>query len=337
MKKVLIVSLVCAMYGLFSTNVKAQDGIPVYLDYLSDNLYLLHPSMAGAAQCGKVRLTARQQWFDTNNAPNLQTLSFNTHIGRNSGIGAILMNDENGFHSQTGLYLSYAYHLDLTDSNELSRLSFGLSAGIVDSNLDETSFDLTDFDPVIAGIIQSDIYFNIDVGASYFYNNFSAHFTIKNLAFQNRDIFTEEFESANQRRYIATLAYYWKPDEEKKWALEPSVLYHYIERTDENFFDINLKGYYDVSFGQLWAALSYRRSSDGAQFFRGFNAGVEDQRLEYFSPLVGVNYGNFMFAYTYSYQNGDIVFDNGGFHQITLGLNFSCKEERWHCDCPAVN
>jgi hypothetical protein len=31
----------------------------VYSDYLSDNYYLLHPSMAGAANCSKIRLTAR--------------------------------------------------------------------------------------------------------------------------------------------------------------------------------------------------------------------------------------------------------------------------------------
>ena len=55
----------------------AQDGIPIYSDYFADNLYLLHPSMAGAATHNQVRLTARQQWFDQDEAPNLQTLSYN--------------------------------------------------------------------------------------------------------------------------------------------------------------------------------------------------------------------------------------------------------------------
>jgi hypothetical protein len=40
----------------------AQEGIAVYSDYLSDNYYLIHP-MAGAANCKKIRLTARKQWF----------------------------------------------------------------------------------------------------------------------------------------------------------------------------------------------------------------------------------------------------------------------------------
>jgi hypothetical protein len=44
-------------------NILCSRGNSVYSDYLSDNYYLLHPSMAGAANCSKIRLTARKQWF----------------------------------------------------------------------------------------------------------------------------------------------------------------------------------------------------------------------------------------------------------------------------------
>ena len=71
---------------------------------------------------------------------------------------------------------------------DLNQLSFGLSAGLTQSRLDETQFDLTDFDPVIGGIIQSTSYFNVDAGLSYNFLDFSAHFTVKNIIFQNRSI-----------------------------------------------------------------------------------------------------------------------------------------------------
>jgi len=58
---------------IWSSSIFAQDGIPVYADYFSSNLYLLHPSMAGAASYNQIRLTARKQWFDQQDAPNLQT------------------------------------------------------------------------------------------------------------------------------------------------------------------------------------------------------------------------------------------------------------------------
>src|SRR6187401_3170962 len=82
-----------------------------YSDYLTDNYYLIHPSMAGASNCAKIRLTGRQQWFGSDDSPSLNTLSFNGRISDRSGAGIILYNDENGYHSQKGVKLSYAHHI----------------------------------------------------------------------------------------------------------------------------------------------------------------------------------------------------------------------------------
>ena len=68
LKKLYLLAVVLVGQYTFS-----QEGLPVYSDYLSDNYYLLHPSMAGAANCTKLRLTARQQWFGQQDAPSLQT------------------------------------------------------------------------------------------------------------------------------------------------------------------------------------------------------------------------------------------------------------------------
>ena len=40
---------------IFNTKSYAQEGLPIYSDYLTDNFYLLYPSMAGASNCTKVR------------------------------------------------------------------------------------------------------------------------------------------------------------------------------------------------------------------------------------------------------------------------------------------
>ena len=61
---------------LFSQIVISQEGLPVYTDYLTDNYYLIHPSMAGVANCSKVRLTARQQWFGHEDAPKLSVAPY---------------------------------------------------------------------------------------------------------------------------------------------------------------------------------------------------------------------------------------------------------------------
>jgi type IX secretion system PorP/SprF family membrane protein len=315
--------------------LKAQEGLPVYSDYLSDNYYLIHPSMAGAANCAKVRLTARKQWFGQDDAPQLQTLSYNGKVSDRAGAGVIVFNDKNGYHSQKGVKATYAYHLLFSrDEVDLNQLSFGLSAGFIQSQLNETEFIQSgDFDPIIDGtIVQRDSYFNFDIGASYNFLNFYAHATVKNVVETRRDIYTV-YESDNLRKYLLSAGYLFGNRDKILW--EPSLLFQLTERTKEKAIDINLKAYKNLDFGSLWAGLSYRRSFDGAEYLN-INS-VEKQNLQFFSPIVGVNYKNFMMAYTYSQVAGAVRFDNGGYHQITLGLNLFCKRQKYDCECPAIN
>lgn len=323
------------VFILVSHNSFSQEGIAVYSDYLSDNYHLIHPSMAGAANCAKIRLTARKQWFDQVDAPALQTLSFNGRVGVKSGMGIILFSDKNGYHSQKGVKFSYAHHIMFSrDEIDLNQLSFGMSVGLIQSQLDETEFlQSGDFDPIIDGtIVQKDSYFNIDIGASYNYLDFYVHGTVKNAIETRRGIYTE-YESDNLRKYLVSAGYVFGDKDRILW--EPSILFQLVDKTKEKTIDINIKAYKNFDFGKLWGGLSYRRSFDGAEFLSG-NA-IFSQKLQYITPIVGVNFQNYMFAYTYSHVSGDIKFDNGGYHQITLGINLFCKRERYECNCPAIN
>ena len=324
--KLLIVFLITTFYTY------SQEGIPVYSDYLSDNYYLIHPSMAGAANCAKIRLTARKQWFGQEDAPTLQTLSFNGRIGERSGAGIIVFNDKNGYHSEKGVKLTYAHHIMFSrDEVDLNQLSFGISGGLIQNQLDETNFGGT-FDPIVFGSIQKDSYFNVDFGASYNYLNFYAHATVQGVLETRRELYTD-YESDNLRKFLFSAGYVFGKRENITW--EPSILFQLFDQTKEKSIDLNLKAYKNLDFGSLWAALSYRRSFDGAQFSSG--SGVSTQKLQYFTPIVGVNFKNFMFAYTYSQVTGDVKFDTGGYHQITLGVNIFCRKERYDCNCPAIN
>ena len=327
--KILVAMLISTCFAF------SQEGIPVYSDYLSDNYYLIHPSMAGAANCAKVRFTGRKQWFDQADAPELQTLSFNGRVNEKTGAGVILFNDKNGYHSQKGIKLTYAYHLMFSrDEIDLNQLSFGISAGFIQSLLDETEFlQSGNFDPIINGeIVQKDAYFNVDFGASYNFLDFYTHVTVKNAVETRRNIYTE-FESDNLRKYLLSAGYIFGNREKILW--EPSLLFQMVEKTREKAIDINMKAYKNMDFGRLWAGLSYRRSFDGAEFLNG--GGVTSQKLQYITPIVGVNFNKFMFAYTYSQLSGAVKFDNGAYHQITLGIDLFCKPAKYECNCPAIN
>lgn len=327
---------------LIPCSILAQEGIPVYADYLSDNLYLVHPSMAGAGNTNKIRLTARQQWFDIDNAPNTQSLNVNFRTGDRVGLGAIAYTDENGRFSQTGFYGTFAYHLLFSrDRTDLNMLSFGLSAGFIQSSLDLKGLDdPVDFDPVILERNQRDGYFNLDLGFSYHLLELYAHFTIKNFLPAKRDIFDNTNDGAtiadsnNQRRYIFSLGYVIDVGN-TTWSVEPSMLYQVTEQTQESALDANLKFYKGLNSAVLWGGLSYRTSLEGAEFTQG--GSIDSQQLQYITPFFGVNWRKWMVGYTYSYQSNTVVVSDGGFHQITLGYDFAKREERWDCNCPAVN
>jgi len=330
MKSKLLIILSFLAIGLRSS---AQEGIPVYFDYLADNYYLVYPSMAGVSQGTKIRGTIRKQWFNVNEAPSLQTLNFNSRIGEKSGIGAIVFNDANGYHSQTGVKLTYAHQLQFSgDPRVLNQLSFGASVGLQQSNLDENEFRSVIPDPIITGGKNSVSYFNVDLGMSYNLMEFYAHVAVLNVLGSGRDLYTA-IEFDNLRRYLFSVGYVFGKD---IWQLEPSVLLQITDFTKEKTMDFNAKVYRDVDFGKVWAGLSYRLGFDGIQYLANGDFGY--QRLQLITPIVGVNFKNFMVSYNYSYQMGDIRFDNGGFHQITLGYDFGKPSvKHYDCNCPAVN
>ena len=318
MKKALTILLFC-----FTAQITwAQEVFPVYSDYLSDNVYLVHPSAAGIGNCGKIRLTYRQQMLGVEDAPSLQTLSFHTRITDKMAIGAIAFNDENGYHAQQGFLATYAYHINFGNEAAMNQLSFGLSFMFSQNSVDQSDF--IDFDPVISQGVESSSYYNADFSLGYHYMDSFSYFTIKNLLLTPRDLVSNRFESNNLRRYLLTFGYYMGRG--NSWQFEPSAMFQFIEYTGEYLVDLNIKAYKNIGDkSQIWAALSYRMNFD-----------VNEERFRQITPIIGINYKRFMFSYTYSAQLGDVVIDSGGNHQITLGFNVFCKGPR-ATGCPNLN
>lgn len=208
-----------------------------------------------------------------------------------------------------------------------------MSGAFIQSTIDGKDF--TEFDPrIVPGVIQKDAYFNVDIGASYHYMDFFTHLTVKNFLANRRELYSEEIESDNLRKILWSAgAVFGDAD---RIMFEPSFMFQWIQETKEKSIDLNLKLYKNLDFGRIWGGLSYRRSFDEAEYTSN-GISIERQRMQYLTPIVGVNYKKFMVAYTYSHLLGDVRFDNGGFHQITLGFDIFCKDNAWDCNCPAVN
>lgn len=312
MNKLHYISL--ALLIFFSNIIIAQETLPIYTDYLSDNVYLIHPSAAGMDNCQKIRLTGRQQWMDQSDAPQLQTLSFHTRLGERNGVGFAIFNDKNGYHSQIGGQVSYAYHINLGNSYELNQFSFGLSLMAVRNTLDEREFLLDD--PAITQQINSRNYFNADAGIAYHSSGFFSYFTAKNILMSARNLYNDQYEDLNLRRYLITLGY--KFGDQLSFQVVPSIMAQIIERTEEKFLDVNIKAYYPFDNGKIWGGASYRR---------GFDMG-DEEAPNYITPILGITFDKYIFSYSYTMQKNDVLFADGGYHQITLGMNLFCDKKK---------
>ena len=141
------------------------------------------------------------------------------------------------------------------------------------------------------------------------------------------DTYSKRPDRTSFKRLVTSFGYIFYT--EMPWSFEPSVLFQAAELTNEKAIDINFKTYYKLRQGRLWAGFSYRNSYEGAQYLDGKL--LKRQRLQLITPLLGIDYKDFIFSYNYSYQQGDIRFGSGGFHQITLGFNF--LRGSIDCDC----
>jgi len=317
----IVKSLILLIVFFLSFEGESQETLPIYSDYLSDNVYLVHPSAAGIGNTGKLRFTARQQWAGVKDAPTLQTISFHNRFREKAALGFILFNDSNGFHSQKGIQGTFAYHLDLNRASVFNQLSFGLSLTAVQNQVDQTQFF---GDPTIAQIIRSDGYFNADFSVAYHRKGFSSYLTVKNLLLSAKNNLNNNLEPLDLRNYILSLGYYF--GDKQSFQFEPSLMIQLRESTGERIVDFNFKAYKDFNKAQLWGALSYRKGFDAKP--------IED--LVYITPIIGVNYNKWMFSYTYTRQMNDIVLTDLGFHQISIGVNLFTRKPR-AAACPNIN
>lgn len=345
--KILLLSLFSFCQFIF-----AQEGVPLYQDYLTSSWYLIHPSMAGAASVNQIRLTGRTQWLDVDDAPSLITGSINGRINKKIGLGLLAFSDENGNFSESGIYGTFAYHLNLSArETELNQLSFGISFGFLQNKLDQSDFSpiATANDNAVGNNVLSDGYYNADFGLSYLHQDLYMHFSVKNALPINKNnlgITINSGEPDNQRKYIFTTGYTFSVGREDAGiSFEPSFQYASTPEISEQLIDVNAKIYKDlVDNNRVWGGLSYRRALESTEFVVDVTSeNIQSQNFQTISAFLGMDYKQFVVAYTYTNQLDEVKISESGFHQVTLGYNFGGDSDarsgskRWDCNCPAAN
>ncbi|MDJ0646517.1 MAG: type IX secretion system membrane protein PorP/SprF [Flavobacteriaceae bacterium] len=311
MRKLIIIGaiLACAL------TAKAQElKLSPYTQYLAENPFVISPTFAGIdEEMSRLRLGGVAQWLGLDNAPNTQTLSFDTRLNNErSGVGILLYNDKNGNTKQIGGQLSYAHHLTLNDANE-QYLSLGISYKFNHFKIDTDNFttgnpDEPVDDPSI-GASPSTSNHNFEFGVLYRLEEFFFSFNASNILNKRVSIF-DNSEPLKLRNYYAYTGYKFISNSQE-YEYEPSLYFKYFEGDGRSVTDLNFKARKITDTGYIWAGINGR-------FFN-------DQSFEFSSiaPLLGLKKDQFYVGYTFQWNVGNATdFNSSGTHMITLGFDF---------------
>lgn len=138
MKKLILFLLISS-----SAKVLAQQD-PLHALYLNTPM-IVNPAYAGFSRDASLALNFRKQWAGFDGSPS--TFNFSGHIAvreNKMGVGLVIMQDKIGSNTQTGIEVTYAYHLPI---HTHSKLSFGLQGGFLNDKSDYSQLIIDPNDP----------------------------------------------------------------------------------------------------------------------------------------------------------------------------------------------
>jgi type IX secretion system PorP/SprF family membrane protein len=247
---------------LFGAGALLAQQAPLFSQYMH-NEYVLNPAVAGSKTYTPIRSVIRSQWTGIEGQPNTQTLSIHGRLKRHTGIGGYIFNDNIGPISQTGVSASYAYHMQLGETSQLS-LGLGAMAYLYKLKTNELHFDSQgSTDNVLNEGNFKAFYPNFSFGAFYYSEKFYAGISVPELM-QTKITSSEEFFIMKQvRHYYLMSGYTFHMGE--KYKLEPSTLVKYVHGAPVEL-DLSAKF---TAYDKFSLGASYR-SNDAVVAFLGF-------------------------------------------------------------------
>ena len=319
MKRLIYISVIL----IWGAMAQAQQ-LPVFSQYLY-NKFLINPAVAGSDGYTSYNLTAREQWVGVAGAP--QTFAFSgqarimkkKYIVRKTtakkqyvrpksdgkvGLGAFVFSDRSGLMERTGLQFSYAYHMWI---DRTTQLSMGLAFTGYQFKIDEKQIDFHDpNEPWLNNDLRKGVFIPDAAAGVYLLNaNYNLGFSVDQLfgaALKVGDAAYNKFQMARQVNFFGSYTF----ETGRYTELQPSFLLRASTQLKPQV-DAGLTYIYNQS---LWAGLTYRTSG-----------GI--------IVLVGVKHQNLWLGYSVDFTTQEIQRVSYGTHELTIALKFGDNSRRY--------
>lgn len=282
--------------------------IPLHSLYMMD-LSIINPAVSGRYDFTPISVNYRQQWAGFEGAPVTQYLNAHRNMGKNVGLGLTLFNELTSPTRRTGIQVSFAYHLPVSEGGS-EKLSFGLAPVLFQHYLN--SEGLTTHEPndpaVVAGYnnqLCPDVNFGVMYGKD---DSYYVGLSVFNMLQISRNLFDmmDDVDNPIYRTYYLTGGYNFPVSESVR--LEPSALVQYQEAAPFQF-DLNLK----------------------AEYNRMFGLGISYRYLDAMVYMAFFSYSDFRIAYSYDMTMSDMKHYAAGTHEFHLSYrlhNIQQNEDR---------
>jgi type IX secretion system PorP/SprF family membrane protein len=160
MKKIQnIVSI--ALLFVSSAAMAQQESV---ISFYRQHMNLVNPAYVGVDSMTIATSSLRKQWTGVAEAPETQTVSFGTSLGKNLGFGMTVIHDQTFVEKQTYVTVDFSYKLKMSETADVY---FGIKAGGNSYNVNTTGLQTYNIvaDPALGAI--SNFNPNIGLGALY--------------------------------------------------------------------------------------------------------------------------------------------------------------------------
>jgi type IX secretion system PorP/SprF family membrane protein len=305
-------------------NLTFGQQLPLYSQYLY-NKYLINPAVAGSDGYTSISLTAREQWVGYSGAPRTFSFSWQTRMLKKSfmlkqtsvkrevfrpksdgkvGFGAYVFSDRNGLIQRTGFQVSYAYHMWLQKSTQLS---FGLGFTGFYYKIDENQINFEDpNEPWMNNDLRRGVFVpDVSFGAYLLNAKYSLGFSADQLSESAAKFGNQAYQNFTMNRQYYLFGSY-DFSQGSNAVIQPSFL---LKMSEQLKPQVDVGGTYIFNQG-FWAGLAYRTS--GALIAN-----------------IGVKYQNMFFGYAFDFTLQEIQRITYGTHELTVALKFGDNSRRY--------
>jgi len=316
-------------------NVLSQQK-PHYTQYVL-NQYIINPAISGIENYVDVKMSVRDQWVGLSGAPKTSYLTIHAPLGKKDyrtsatsysipgenprgkyywenytaaephhGIGFSVINDKTGSYNRFTSTLSYAYHIGLSPTTNLSA---GFAAGISKISIDRTMHQFGDdggiTDPATGSFLSGELFKikpDLSAGLYLYSRDYFIGVAAQQVIPQNLQ-FVDDAAYATRGKLIPHVFF----NAGYRFLLNddinaiPSLMVKYIHGSSKNDFqpEVNVKFQYrDL----LWLGGSYRYQ-DG------------------YAAMLGLNVNNtFNIGYAYDYTTTNLNSVSRGTHELMIGF-----------------